>query len=93
MNISSIYLFYRVILHRKGPSIMWIIENKFSEFQEIIKGIKLEAKHIYFKYVRSTTSKIVYKKKFFTMSAKGLTLYLFFACNNFVFNKTNVLFF
>ena len=31
-----------------SPAILVIIDNKFSEFQEIIKRIILEAKHIFF---------------------------------------------
>lgn len=41
-----------------SPTIMKIIGDKLSEFQEILIVSKLEAKHIYLKYVRSTTSRI-----------------------------------
>ena len=69
-----------------SPAILVIIDNKFSEFQEIIKRIILEAKHIFFN-VRSTISGILYKNNNFTISAKGFIFYLFFGYNNFFIIK------
>jgi hypothetical protein len=62
---------------------MWIIGEKLGEFQETLKVSQLEAKLIYLKYERSTTSRFDS-----ATSAWGLVFYLFYIC----FYKTNVLF-
>lgn len=79
---------------RVSPPIMRIIGNKLSEFQEILKLSKLEAKHIYFnnKYGRTTTSRLVSKNNNSTKSTQGLYFYNSFLYKLF-YNKTTVLFF
>ena len=93
LAVSSIATYGILLAGLKvSPPILWIFGNKLSEFQEILKVSKFEAKHILFKYVCSTTKKIIYINNYFLMSAQEFNFYLYFLFN-FVFYKTKVLFF
>ena len=73
---------------KSSPPLIKIIGDKLSEFQEILFVSKLEAKHIYLKYVRSTTSRILYNS---ATRAQDLAFYQCFM-RNLWFIKPSVLF-
>ena len=98
LNLGIIYMLavsslstYGILLAglKNSPPLIKIIGDKLSEFQEILFISKLEAKHIYLKYVRSTTSRILYNSATWT---QGLAFYQCFM-RNLWFIKPSVLFF